>query len=114
LGAGLFVAAILVVLLVTRPEAEPITLAVGPANAEECPPGAGAPACYRFDVTNTSPTEGIATCATAPVGDTEAFFVNGASSVNVRLASGETKQVYVKVTVVKGDEVVAPMMSCVV
>jgi hypothetical protein len=113
LGTGLFIAIVMVILLAIRPESGPITIAVGPPHPEECPVGSGAPACFRFDVTNTGTTDGVATCATAPVTGTDALFVNGATNVAVRLAPGETKRVYVKVSVVKGDEVVAPMMSCV-
>ncbi len=112
LGVGLLVALILLLLLTLRPSNGQMTLAIGEPHAEECPVGSGAPACFRFDVTNTGQADGVATCFAMAATGTEAVFANGADSVGVRLGGGEVKGVYVKVTTLGSDEVLAPALRC--
>ena len=112
LVAALLAAGVLVMLLVVTPPRQ-MTVAVGGQRASECPPGSGAPACFEFDVTNTSQLDGSAVCHVTPAPETTASFLNGGTIQDVPLSSGEVQQVYVKVTPAEGgDTVFTPMLVC--
>jgi hypothetical protein len=112
LGVGVLIALVLITLLVVRPPGE-MEVAVGGQQPTTCPPGSGAPACFRFDVTNTGERPGTAACIATPEPGTEASFLNGSRVAEVPLSAGEVQQVYVKVTPEDGtDTVFAPYVVC--
>jgi len=112
LAIALGVFAVLLFLLTVKP-AVTMSVAVGNQTPTECPVGSGAPACFRFDVTNTGARDGVASCVTTPTGATSAQFANGSRTAEVLLSAGEVKQVYVKVVPIEGgDEVFAPLLVC--
>ena len=112
LAVAILAGLILVTILVVRPSME-MTIAVGGQQPTECPAGTGAPACFLFDVTNTSERSGVAGCIVTPAADTDATFTNGSRVQDVPLSAGEVQEVYVKVTPTGGgDTVVEPMLVC--
>jgi uncharacterized protein (DUF58 family) len=112
LAVALLTAVVLLMLLVLTPPRE-MTVAVGGQQPTECPAGSGAPACFQFDVTNTSERDGVAGCLVTPAAKTEASFLNGSRIQEVPLSAGEVQEVYVKVTPAEGgDTVFAPLLVC--
>ena len=112
LGIGLLAGFVLIMLLLFRPP-QALTIAVGGQQPTACPAGSGAPACFRFDVTNTGERDGIASCIATPATGTEASFINGSRAADVPLSAGEVQQVYVKVTPAEGEDTVfAPLLVC--
>jgi hypothetical protein len=109
---AIMIGAVLFLVLLLRP-AQSMAVAVGGQRATECPPGTGAPACFRFDVTNTGERDGVAICVVTPAPQTEATFVNGSRTADVVLSAGEVRQIYAKVTPAGGgDTVYAPTIAC--
>lgn len=112
LGVGILVGVVLLLLLAVRPPSA-MSVAVGGQQPTSCPPGSGAPACFRFDVTNTGERDGVASCFATPATGTEASFVNGSRVADVTLSAGQVQPIYVKVTPAEGeDTVLAPMVVC--
>ncbi|MEX0985253.1 MAG: hypothetical protein WD096_09415 [Actinomycetota bacterium] len=112
LAIALLTAGVLLFLLTLRP-APIMTVAVGGQQATGCPAGAGAPACFRFDVTNTGTRDGTAACFVTSAPSTTASFINGSTVAQVLLKAGEVKQVYLKVSPDGGgDTVFAPTLEC--
>lgn len=112
LAAALGVGVSLVTILIAKPDNSGATYVLTAPRADECPVGERAPVCFRFDVTNTGSTGGTAACLTSPAPGTLAVFPNGNAMVDVLLASGETRQLYVKVIPDQGNEVRAPSVGC--
>jgi hypothetical protein len=112
LGVALLTGAILLMILILRP-AQQMTVAVGGQQATTCPAGSGAPACFRYTVTNTGDRDGIATCAVSPAAETVASFINGSRTAQMPLSAGEVQEIYVKVSPSGGgDTVLAPTVVC--
>lgn len=112
LAAALGVGVSLVTVLITTPDDSGAIYVLSAPQADECPVGERAPVCFRFDITNTGSTGGTASCLTSPAPGTLAVFPNGNATADVLLASGETRQLYVKVIPDEGNEVLAPSVGC--
>ena len=103
---------VLVVMLAVRPPTS-MKVVVGIPHATACPEGAGAPACFRIDLSNTGERDGVARCIVTPAPATVASFINGSRVNDVPLSAGQVQQLYVKVTPSgQGDTVYAPDIMC--
>ena len=69
-------AAAILLALQLRPDA-PIRFAWGDAEGVDCPEGVGAPACFRFVVTNLGNRDSGVRCDVAAGDGARAFFLNG-------------------------------------
>ena len=113
LGLGLVVGTTLLAMLMTRTPGAGASIEVGDGVPTDCPVGGGATACYQFDVTNVGESGGVASCGTSASEGTEALFPNDANTLDVLLASGETRSVFVSVAPTGGNVVSEPVVRCV-
>jgi hypothetical protein len=113
LALGLVVGGTLLAILMTRTPPAGTSFEVGEGVPADCPVGGRATACYQFDITNVGSSNGIASCGTSAGEGTEAVFPNDANTIDVLLASGETRPVFVRVSPLGGDVVTEPVVRCV-
>jgi hypothetical protein len=110
--AAIATAAVLIALQL-RPDA-PVRFAWGDAEGTECPQGVGAPACFRFIVTNLGNRPSGVRCEVSAPGGADATFLNGSpgyESVGA-LEPGGGVELTVKVDPGEDDTAPAPSLSC--
>jgi hypothetical protein len=112
LVAGLGIGASLVYLLVARPVAGSASVEVSEPTADDCPVGARAPVCYRFEVTNTGGEAGSFSCQASPPTGSLAVFQNGEPRTVLVLGPGQVGSLFVKVTPLETDVVNTPGLEC--
>jgi hypothetical protein len=114
LGVALVLGAILTVVSL-RPGGSAAAFAVTGVDANKCPAGAGAPACFQVLVQNTGSRAARVHCQLVPADGTTALFFSG-EPVYTSAAAIEPQQTLplsVKVDVTKGhDTVVSPTIGC--
>lgn len=101
--------------LVLKPAGSGPAFTVSAVNAQTCPAGEGAPACFQVVVQNTGSEAANVRCELVPAADTTAVFFSG-NAVYTSAASIEPAQsipLSVKVDVTgKNDTVVSPTIGC--
>lgn len=91
------------------------TFAVTAVNANACPAGEGAPACFQVLVQNTGSEASHVRCELIPAEGTTAVFFSGDAVYTsaASIAPQQTLPLSVKVDVTAGnDTVVSPSISC--
>jgi hypothetical protein len=80
----------------------------------DCPTGASAPVCIRYEVANTGGGEAFMQCELTPFGDSTASFTDDTSVYlsDRPIPAGATATIYVKVAPGDSDEVREPSVSC--
>ncbi len=80
----------------------------------DCPTGADAPVCIRYEVTNTGGDEAFMRCELTPYADSSALFTDGSSEYlsDQPIPSGEADTIYVKVAAGPSKEIREPEVSC--
>jgi hypothetical protein len=88
--------------------------AVSEPEAFDCPSGAAAPVCIRYEVTNTGGEEAFMHCELTPYQDSSALFTDGTATYlsDQRIAADEADTIYVKVAAGESEEVREPTVSC--
>jgi hypothetical protein len=114
LGAALVLGVFLTVVSL-KPGGAGAAFAVTGVDANKCPAGAGAPACFQVLVQNTGSRAARVHCELAPAAGTTALFFSG-DDVYTSAAAIDPQQTLplsVKVDVIKGnDTVVSPTIGC--
>jgi hypothetical protein len=87
---------------------------VSDPEAFDCPEGAKAPVCIRYEVTNTGGEEAFMHCELTPYQDSTALFTDGTSTYlsDHRIAGGDADTIYVKVAAGESQSIRAPIVSC--
>lgn len=114
LVVALVLGAVLTVLAL-KPAGSGPAFAVTAVDANACPPGEGAPACFQVLVQNTGSEAAHVRCELIPAEKTTAVFFSGDSvySSAASIAPQQTLPLSVKVDVIKGnDTVVSPSIAC--
>ncbi len=114
LGVALALAAVLTVLAI-KPAGSGPAFAVTAVDANTCPAGEGAPACFQVLVQNTGSEAGHVRCELIPGEGTTAVFFSGDAvySSAASIAPLQTLPLSVKVDVTEGnDTVVSPSIGC--
>jgi hypothetical protein len=106
-------AAAILIAIQLRPDA-PIRFGWGDAEGTECPLGVGAPACFRFVVTNLGNRPSGVRCVVSASGGAEAAFLNRSTVYEsvVPIEPGGGLELTVKVDPGSGDTAPAPSLSC--
>jgi hypothetical protein len=87
---------------------------VSDPEAFDCPLGAKAPVCIRYEVTNTGGEEAFVHCELTAYQDSSALFTDGSATYlsDHRIAAGDADTIYVKVAAGESQEIRAPIVSC--
>jgi hypothetical protein len=106
---------VILIVLALKPAGSGPAFAVTAVNANACPPGEGAPACFQALVQNTGSEAANVRCELMPAEGTTAVFFSGdavyASAASI--APQQTLPLSVKVDVTAGnDTVVSPSIGC--
>ena len=112
--AGLALGAILA-FMVLRPTGGGPVFAVTAINADPCPNGEGAPACFQVLVENTGSEAANVRCELIPAEGTTALFLSGETiySSDASIEPHTLIPLSVKVDVTAGnDTVVSPSVAC--
>ncbi len=111
---ALALGAVLIVLAL-KPAGSGPAFAVSAVNANACPAGEGAPACFQMLVENTGSETGHVRCELVPAEGTTAVFFSGDAVYTsaASIAPQQTLPLSVKVDVTAGnDTVVSPSIAC--
>lgn len=114
LGAALVLGAVLTVVSL-KPAGAAAAFAVTGVDANTCPAGEGAPACFQVLIQNTGSRAARVHCQLAPADGTTALFFSGDAAYTSAAAiePQQTLPLSVKVDVTKGhDTVVSPTIGC--
>jgi hypothetical protein len=114
IGVALAVGVVLMVLAV-KPGGSGPAFSVTAVDANACPSGEGAPACFQVLVQNTGSESAHVRCELIPGEGTTADFFSGDSvySSAATIAPQQTLPLSVKVDVTEGkDTVVSPSIAC--
>jgi hypothetical protein len=101
--------------LVLKPAGSGPAFTVSAVNAQTCPAGEGAPACFQVVVQNTGSEAANVRCELVPAADTTAVFFSGDAVYTSAASIGPAQSVAlsVKVDVTgKNDTVVSPTIGC--
>jgi hypothetical protein len=114
LAVGLVLGAVLT-FLALRPAGSGPAFAVTAVDANACPAGEGAPACFQVLVQNTGSEAANVRCELIPAEGTTAIFFSGDDvyTSGASIAPQQTLPLSVKVDVTAGnDTVVSPSIGC--
>jgi hypothetical protein len=114
LGVALALGAVLTVLALKPAGSGPAFTVTG-VDANACPAGEGAPACFQMLIQNTGSESAIVRCELIPGEGTTAVFFSGDTvySSAGSIAPQQTLPLSVKVDVTEGnDTVVSPSIGC--
>ena len=101
--------------LVLKPAGSGPAFSVSAVNAQTCPAGEGAPACFQVVVENTGSEAANVRCELVPAADTTAVFFSGEAVYTSAASIGPAQSIplSVKVDVTgKNDTVVSPSIGC--
>ena len=92
----------------------PIHIEVGPAEGTECPTDVGAPACFRFTVTNVGNRPTAVRCETSAEGGQRATFLTDSPVYESAgtFEPGVTEELWVEVDAGETDVVTEPTLVC--
>ncbi|MGZ5297199.1 MAG: hypothetical protein ACXWEG_08415 [Actinomycetota bacterium] len=114
LGLALVLGAVLTVLAL-KPAGSGAAFAVTAVEANACPAGEGAPACFQVLIQNTGSEAAHVRCRLTPAEGTTAVFFSGDAVYTsaAPIAPKQTLPLSVKVNVTAGnDTVVSPSIGC--
>lgn len=106
---------VVLTVLALEPAGSGPSFAVTAVNANACPAGEGAPACFQVLVQNTGSETANVRCELLPADGTTALFFSGATVYSSAASIGpqQTLPLSVKVDVTEGnDTVVSPSIGC--
>jgi hypothetical protein len=101
--------------LVLKPAGSGPAFSVSAVNAQTCPAGEGAPACFQVVVENTGSEAANVRCELVPAADTTAVFFSGKTVYTSAASIGPAQSIPLSVKVdVTGtnDTVVSPSIGC--
>lgn len=114
LGVALVVGAVLTVVSLKPHDSAP-AFTITAVDADTCPAGESAPACFQVLVQNTGSQAARVHCQLLPAAGTTALFFSGDASYTSpgTIAPQQTLPLSVKVDVTKGnDTIVSPTIGC--